>query len=92
MEVFVNWLKPLRKMAQTVGPYLLLEILMPGGTLCAVLLYVWQRRNPQAAMRARRVVDDRVRASAGAAAPRRWVPAPARGAARLPGAHSIGRR
>ena len=83
MEALVNGLKSLRKVAHNVGPYVLLEILMPGGTLCAVLLYLWRRRNPQAAMRARRAFDNVVRTIAGAAAPRFLVPAPARVAARV---------
>lgn len=29
---------------QTVGPYLLLEILLPGGTLLALVLFLYRRR------------------------------------------------
>ncbi len=31
---------------QRTGPYLLLELLLPGGTLFALLLYLYQRRQP----------------------------------------------
>ena len=34
----------LRRFGQTVGPYLMLEILLPGGTLLALLLFLCQRR------------------------------------------------
>jgi hypothetical protein len=32
------------ELAKRMGPYLLLEILLPGGTLLAVLLYLYRRR------------------------------------------------
>lgn len=41
-------LENLRGVAQKLGPYLLLEVVMPGGSLMALLLYLYQRRNPQA--------------------------------------------
>ena len=28
------------------APYMLLELLLPGGTLCALLLFLYQRRRP----------------------------------------------
>jgi hypothetical protein len=31
-------------LVQKAGPYLLLEILLPGGTLFALLLFLYQRR------------------------------------------------
>lgn len=34
----------LASLVQKAGPYLLLEILLPGGTLFALLLFVYQRR------------------------------------------------
>jgi len=34
---------------QGVGPYLLLEVLLPGGTLFALLLFLYQRRQGNAA-------------------------------------------
>ena len=33
-----------RNLAQKAGPYLLLEILLPGGTLFALLLFAYQRK------------------------------------------------
>ena len=34
----------LRGFGRELGPYLVLEILMPGGTLLALLLFLYQRR------------------------------------------------
>ena len=36
-------LQALSRLVQKAGPYLLLEMLMPGGTLFALLLYLHQR-------------------------------------------------
>ena len=36
-------LQALGKLAQKAGPYLLLEMILPGGTLVALLLYLHQR-------------------------------------------------
>ena len=33
-------------LVEKAGPYLLLELLLPGGTLFALLLYVYQRKRP----------------------------------------------
>jgi hypothetical protein len=33
----------LRQLAKKLGPYLILEILLPGGTLFALLLFAYQR-------------------------------------------------
>jgi hypothetical protein len=41
--VMIGW-EMLRQFGQKFGPYLLLEILMPGGTLLALLLFLYQRR------------------------------------------------
>jgi len=37
-------LRRLGRLAHKSGPYLLLEILLPGGTLFALLLFLYQRR------------------------------------------------
>jgi hypothetical protein len=44
MQMIVNVLELLRRFGQRFGPYLLLEIVLPGGTLFALLLFVYQRR------------------------------------------------
>jgi hypothetical protein len=44
METVARILGMLREGGQKFGPYLLLEILMPGGTLLAFLLFLSRRR------------------------------------------------
>jgi hypothetical protein len=46
MRIVISWLDILRKVGQKTGPYLMLEILMPGGTLLALLLFLYRRRKP----------------------------------------------
>lgn len=43
MQKFVNSLATLRGIGKELGPYVLLEILIPGGTLFALLLFLYQR-------------------------------------------------
>jgi hypothetical protein len=43
MRNVIQGLLILRQLAQKLGPYLLLEILLPGGTLFALLLFLYQR-------------------------------------------------
>ena len=45
MQVVMSALEVLRRWAQTLGPYLMLEILLPGGTLLALLLFLYRRRS-----------------------------------------------
>ena len=44
MQIVMNGLGMLRRFGQNWGPYLMLEILLPGGTLFAFLLFLYQRR------------------------------------------------
>jgi hypothetical protein len=44
MQMVISRLGMLRRFGQKLGPYLVLEILLPGGTLLALLLYLYQRR------------------------------------------------
>ena len=44
MEVVIRTLEALRRCTQKLGPYLLLELLMPGGTLFALLLFLYQSK------------------------------------------------
>jgi len=46
MRNLVPGLALLRALAKKLGPYLILEILLPGGTLFALLLFAWQRSRP----------------------------------------------
>ena len=44
MDVIIRGLQLLGRFGQKAGPYLMLEILLPGGTLLALLLFLYQRR------------------------------------------------
>jgi hypothetical protein len=44
MRIVISSLGILRRIGQTWGPYLMLEILLPGGTLLALLLFLYRRR------------------------------------------------
>ncbi len=44
MQMIVSVLELLRRFGQRFGPYLLLELVLPGGTLFALLLFLYQRR------------------------------------------------
>jgi hypothetical protein len=44
MEYLSNGWKQARGLGRRFGPYLLLEALMPGGTLLAAALYVYRHR------------------------------------------------
>jgi len=45
MQTVMCGLERLRRLAQQLGPYLMLEILLPGGTLFALLLFLYRRRS-----------------------------------------------
>jgi|KBSSwiStaDraftv2_1062776.scaffolds.fasta_scaffold38602_5 uncharacterized membrane protein len=68
MKIVMSWLDILRKVGQKAGPYLVLEMLLPGGTLFALLLFLWQRRRPDIRSGAQRAVLVVTRAWAGAGA------------------------
>jgi len=44
MQRVIDCLRTLRRIGKTLGPYLMLEILLPGGSLFALLLFLYQRR------------------------------------------------
>jgi hypothetical protein len=45
MEIFIIGVELLRRWLPRLGPYVLVEIALPGGTLLALLLYLYRRRN-----------------------------------------------
>jgi len=47
MEMLIIGLEMLRRSLPRIGPYVLVEIVLPGGTLLALLLYLYQRWNPR---------------------------------------------
>ena len=49
MQALVKISGMLHRCGQAFGPYLLLEIVMPGGTLFAFLLYLYRRRSARTA-------------------------------------------
>ena len=74
MRIVISWLNMLRKVGQKTGPYLMLEILLPGGTLLALLLFLYRRRRPDIGRDAQRAVQVMLRALAGAFEQRLLVP------------------
>ncbi|MEP6998814.1 MAG: hypothetical protein ABI900_14265 [Betaproteobacteria bacterium] len=44
MQIFMSGLGIMRQWSRKLGPYLMLELVLPGGTLFALLLFVYQRR------------------------------------------------
>ena len=65
MQSVINWLGILRRVGQKAGPYLVLEILLPGGTLLALLLFLYRRRKRDAGADARRAVVAAIRKLSG---------------------------
>ena len=44
MQAIVNGLETLRRLTIKLGPYMLLELLLPGGTLFALLLFLYRQQ------------------------------------------------
>ena len=44
MQRVIDHLEMLRRYGRRLGPYLMLEILLPGGSLFALMLFLYQRR------------------------------------------------
>jgi len=44
MQIAVSGLKTLRRVGRKAGPYIMLEMLLPGGTLFALLFFLYRRR------------------------------------------------
>jgi hypothetical protein len=57
MQIVISSLGMLRRFGQQLGPYLMLEILLPGGTLLALLLFLYQRRKLRVGRVARRPLN-----------------------------------
>lgn len=51
MEIVLIGLETLRRLLPRIGPYVVVEILLPGGTLLALLLYLVRRRRLANGMR-----------------------------------------
>jgi len=46
MQALAQFSETARRWGQAFGPYLMLEILLPGGTLVALLLFLYRRQSP----------------------------------------------
>jgi len=44
MEIVIAVIEIVRRLARGMGPYLLVEILLPGGSLLALALFLYRRR------------------------------------------------
>lgn len=49
MRIVAIAIAGLRQWGETLGPYLLLELVLPGGSLWALLYFLWHRRRQAAA-------------------------------------------
>jgi hypothetical protein len=78
MQIVMNWLGILRRFGQKAGPYLILEMLLPGGTLLALLLFLFQRRKPDIGRGAQRAALVVMRTLASVFEQRILVPVPIR--------------
>ena len=76
MQIVVNGLRLLRRIGQKAGPYLVLEMLLPGGTLFALLLFLVRRKESGIGRFAQRVVAAAMRMLAGAFDKRILIPIP----------------
>ena len=65
MKIAVNWLSRLRRVGQMAGPYLVLEMLLPGGTLFALLLFLYRHRECGISWGAQRAAAAALRTLAG---------------------------
>jgi hypothetical protein len=82
MRIVTTWLGILRRLGQKAGPYLLLEMLLPGGTLLALLLFVCQRKKPEIARGVGQAILVVMRMLAGVFEQRILVPVPIRACTR----------
>jgi hypothetical protein len=78
MQAIIGWLGILQRLGQKAGPYLLLEMLLPGGTLFALLLFLYRRRKHGSGGSAEQAVAAAMRALAGIFEQRILVPVPIR--------------
>ncbi len=84
MQTVASWMDLLRRSGKTVGPYLMVEMLLPGGSLLALLLFLYQRRKPDIGRAAQHAVLVLMHALAGVFERSILVLAPAQVAVRVP--------
>jgi hypothetical protein len=78
MQIIMSRLGILRRVGQKAGPYLLLEMLLPGGTLFALLFFLYRRRKPGNRGDVRRAVVGAMRTLGSVFEQRILVPVPIR--------------
>ena len=78
MQAIIGWLGILRRLGQKAGPYLLLEMLLPGGTLFALLLFLYRRRKTGIGAGAEQAIAAVIRTLASIFEQRILVPVPIR--------------
>ena len=83
MQSVASWLGTLRRLGRQAGPYLMVEMLLPGGTLLALLLFLYQRGKPVIGKAAQQAVHVLMRALAGAFERSILGPAPVQVAVRV---------
>jgi hypothetical protein len=83
MQIVLSYFWILRRFGQKFGPYFMVELLLPGGTLLALLLFLLERRNPTIRKGLERAVDAIIRMLAGVFEPRALGPVPAKAAIRV---------
>ena len=83
MQIVLSYLGILRRFGQKFGPYLIVEMLLPGGTLLALLLFLYQRRKPAIRKGLEGAMDAISRTLGGVFDQRALVPVPAKAAIRV---------
>jgi hypothetical protein len=78
MQIVMSWLGILRRVGEKAGPYLLLEMLLPGGTLFALLFFLYRRRKTGNGGEVQRAVAGAMRTLASVFEQRILVPVPIR--------------
>ena len=78
MQIVFGYFGMLRRFGQKFGPYLMVEMLLPGGTLLALLLYLYHRRRPDIRRGVEAAVLAVTRMLAGFFEPRVLAPIPAK--------------
>jgi hypothetical protein len=78
MQTVISYLGIVRRLGRKFGPYLMVEMLLPGGTLLALLLFLYQRGKLDVRRDARRAVLAAMRTLAGLFEQRVLVPVPAK--------------
>jgi hypothetical protein len=76
MQIVINGLIILRRMGQKAGPYLVLEMLLPGGTLFALLLFLYRRKESGIGWGSQRAVAAAMRTLASVFDKRILIPIP----------------